>query len=533
MLKTQVKKWLEENKIEGKIEHPANERFGDFAVRSGRKIEIGNEDLIEKIENVSGFTNIFLSQKSLIKEAEKIINGKLLEELMMEGKGKKMVIDYSSPNIAKAFGIGHLRSTNIGQAIYNIYQILGWECIGENHLGDWGTQFGKLIVSIKKWGPSTMSEIKKLKIEDLEALYVRFHKEAENNEELINEGRKWFSKLENGDKEARDIWQKCVEISLNEFNKVYGMLGVKIDYSHGESFYEDKMEEIIKILKEKNLIKNSQGAKIIEFKNMPPAMVEKSNGTSTYFTRDLAAIKYRIDTWNPDLIIYEIGADQNLHMRQLFETTKMLGYSTKFVHISHGLIRWKEGKFSTRKGETIHLSEVISKAMQEAKKLAPNNSSEQIKAVAIGAIKFNDLAQDPKKDIIFDWERVMSMEGNSGPYLQYTYARCMSVIANKKPSFASLQTGKQEKNNWNKDEMALLRYFYQFEEKIIEAAERFSPAIIAEYLLILSRKYNEFYAKNRIIGESEEKQRLFLTITTANILKKGLFLLGIETLEKM
>ncbi len=527
MLKRQVKNWLEENRIEGKIEHPANEKFGDFAVRSNQKIEIDNENLIEKIEYVGGFTNIFLSQKSLIKEAEKINNGRLLEELMTEGKGKKMVIDYSSPNIAKAFGIGHLRSTNIGQAVYNIYQILGWKCIGDNYLGDWGTQFGKLIVAIKKWANKA---VEKMTIEDLETLYVKFHEEAEKEASLNDEAREYFSKLENGDKEAMDIWQKCVEISLKEFNEVYELLGVKIDYAHGESFYKDKMAGIIKAMEEKNLIKESQGAKIIEFENMPPAMVEKSNGTSTYFTRDMAAIKYRIDTWMADLIIYEIGADQSLHMRQLFECAKMLGYSTEFVHLAHGLIRWKEGKFSTRKGDTIHLSEVIAKAMEEAKKLAPNNSLEQIKAVAIGAVKFNDLAQDPKKDIVFDWERVMSMEGNSGPYLQYTYARCKSVIAKKKQGG---NNEKQEKNIWNEEEKSLLREFYKFGEKITESAERYSPAVIAEYLLILSRKYNEFYAKNRIIGEKEENRRLFLTETTANILKIGLTLLGIEALEQM
>jgi len=345
----------------------------------------------------------------------------------------------------------------------------------------------------------------------------------------MEEGRNWFLKLEKGDAEARSIWQKCVEISLKEFNKIYDLLGVKIDYAYGESFYEDKMPAVIEMLVDKNLVKESQGAKIVEFENMPPAMVEKSNGTTTYFTRDLATIKYRVETWNPDLMIYEIGADQSLHCRQLFETAKKLGFTNDFYHVAHGLIRWEGGKFSTRKGETIHLSEVIDRAMEEAKKIAPNNSREQIKAVAIGAIKFNDLAQDPKKDIVFDWQRVMSMEGNSGPYLQYTYARCVSVVNKKQDTKNKIQ----KKQSWNEEEMNLLREFYKFEEKIVEAADRFAPSVLAEYLLNLARSYNEFYAKNRIIGEKEEANRLFLTESTASILKQGLELLGIETVEKM
>jgi len=247
----------------------------------------------------------------------------------------------------------------------------------------------------------------------------------------------------------------------------------------------------------------------------------------------MATIKYRMDTWNPNLIIYEVGADQDLHFRQVFATAEKLGYKATFYHVSHGLIRWKEGKFSTRHGDTIHLSEVIDEAIKEAKKIAPDNDENKIKAVAVGAIKFNDLKQDPKKDIIFDWEKVMSMEGNSGPYLQYTYARCQSVL-NKSLifNFQSSIRGIKFKNI-NEEESALLREFYKFEEKILEAAERFSPAVLAEFLLTLARKYNEFYAKFRIIGEKEEEQRLFLTDRTGIILKIGLKILGIEVLEKM
>jgi arginyl-tRNA synthetase len=527
MIRDELNKLLAKKGYTGKIEHPAMSKFGDFAVRG--EIDFEENDLIEKTEKVAGFTNIWIKKDKLKAEAEKInYEIEFKNELAKSDKGKTMVIDYSAPNIAKPFGIGHLRSTNIGQAIYNIYKILGWNCIGDNHLGDWGTQFGKLIVAIKKWNDK---EIEKLSIEDLEKLYVRFHAEEEKNPEMEDEAREWFAKLENGDAEARDIWQKCIDISVREFNQVYEMLGVKIDYTLGESFYLDKMPAVIEEMRKKGLIKKSEGAEIVEFKNMPPAMVKKTNETTTYFTRDMATVKYRVDEWKPDLIIYEVGSDQILHLKQVFETAKMLGYKADFVHVAHGMFRWKDGKFSTRGGRTIHLSEVIKKAKEEAKKMAPDNSQEKIAAVAIGAIKFNDLAQDPKKDIIFDWERVMSMDGNSGPYLQYTYARCMSVLG--KTEIVEQKNIEEVPEIINEEESELLREFYKLEEKILEASERFNPAVIAEFLLNIARKYNEFYGKHRIIGEPEETWRIFLTKVTSNVLKTGLELLGIKTIEKM
>jgi arginyl-tRNA synthetase len=527
MIRDGVEKLLKEKGYAGKIEHPAIAKFGDYAVRGN--IDFEENDLIEKTDKVAGFTNIWIKKEKLLEEAEKInFEMEFKKDLAEAGNGKTMVIDYSAPNIAKPFGIGHLRSTNIGQAIYNIYQILGWNCIGDNHLGDWGTQFGKLIVAIKKWNDQP---VEKLSIEDLEKLYVKFHTEAEKNPELEDEGREWFAKLENGDTEAKEIWQKCIEISLREFNKVYEMLGVKIDQTLGESFYIDKMPAVIEEMEKKEITKKSEGAEIIEFNDMPPAMIKKSNETTTYFTRDMATVKYRVEKWHPDLIIYEVGSDQILHFRQVFETARMLGYTANFVHVAHGMMRWTTGKFSTRKGDTIHLSEVIEKAMEEAKKIAPENTQEKIKAVAIGAIKFNDLSQDPRKDIIFDWDRVMSMEGNSGPYLQYTYARCQSVLS--KTKIKEQKDLAQVPGVINEEEKELLREFYKFEEKIQEAAERFNPAVLAEFLLGIARKYNEFYGKHRIIDEPEEDWRIFLTKTTASVLKMGLTLLGIEVIEKM
>lgn len=249
MIRTKIQNWLLENKIEGRLEHPADKKFGDFSVRTGSEVKLTKNNLVDKVEFVSGFTNIYLNPELLMDRAKKIKNGEFRKDLSQIGKNKSMVIDYSAPNIAKAFGIGHLRSTNIGQAIYNLYEILGWKCIGDNHLGDWGTQFGKLIVAIKKWGEM---EVDKMTVEDLERLYVKFHQEAKKDESLVEEGRNWFLRLEKGDAEARSIWQKCVEISLKEFNKIYDLLGVKIDYAYGESFYEDKMAAVVEMLVDKN-----------------------------------------------------------------------------------------------------------------------------------------------------------------------------------------------------------------------------------------------------------------------------------------
>lgn len=556
-----IKKWILEScqnldlavvEDEIKLEHPVDNKFGDFstniamavakqakinpkelAEKIKKDLEINMEpiDFIEKIEVAgAGFINFYFKKEFLIEQAEKINYEIEFKNSLSEfGKNKTMVIDYSAPNIAKPFGIGHLRSTNIGQAIYNIYKILGWNCVGDNHIGDWGTQFGKLIFAIKEW--SDEKKLEEMTVEDLEKLYVKFHKESEKNKSLVEKGREWFSKLESGDKEAREIWQKCIEISTKEFDRVYDLLDVKIDFTHGESFYENMLGDVIKEIENKGIIKKSEGAKIIEFKDMPPAMIEKSNGTTTYFTRDMATIKYRLSEWNPDLIIYEVGVDQDLHFRQLFETVKMMDWNIKMVHVAHGLIRWPTGKFSTRKGDTIHLSDVIEKAMEKAKEIAPNNDEETIKAVAIGAIKFNDLSQDPRRDIIFDWEKVMSLDGDSGPYLQYTYARCLSVL--KKTEIKEQKNIETIPEEINEDELALIKEFYKFEEKIREAAERYSPAVIAEFLLSTARKYNEFYAKNRILEQKEETFRIFLTKTTSNILKIGLGLLGIKTVEKM
>ncbi|MFA6518874.1 MAG: arginine--tRNA ligase [Candidatus Shapirobacteria bacterium] len=551
-----IKEALEQAGHEAEVTRTTNENFGDYTTNVAMTlakelkkspVEIANEikekldqsfakasdGVIEKIEVVGGYINFYLKPEYLIESAEK-------QEIPQTGKGKTMVIDYSAPNIAKPFGIGHLRSTNIGQAIYNIYQTLGWKCIGDNHLGDWGTQFGKMICAIKHWGDKPVEE---MAIADLEKLYVRFHEEAEKDEKLKDEGREWFAKLEKKDKEAGEIWQKCVDISLAEFNRVYEMLGVKIDYALGEAFYSSMWQEIVEEFKKRGLASESQGALIVEFDDLPPAMLLKTDDATTYFTRDLATIKYRMETWKPDLIVYEVGSEQNLHFKQVFAAAKLMGWepSKGFYHLGHGLIRWATGKFSTRKGDTIHLSDVIDNAIKAAREIAETSKISKemgaeekeamIKAVAIGAVKFSDLSSDPKKDVIFDWDKIMSLNGDSGPYLQYTYARCASLLAKSRTKNTELRTKNLE--NIKAEEMGVVRELGKFPEKIVEAGERLAPSVVAEYLLALARKYNEFYNKYRIIGEPEEEWRLWLTQKTAQTIKKGLGLLGIEVVERM
>ena len=470
------------------IEHPGDPNYGDYStnvamVLAGklekRPLEIakllkkelkkivGKE--IGKIEVVApGFINFWLSKDYLIDKANLIQKKDFLKEISKFGKGKTMVIDYSAPNIAKSFGIGHLRSTNIGQAIYNLYQILGWKTIGDNHLGDWGTQFGKLIVAIKKWWNK---DLQNLTVKELEKLYVKFHKEAKDKPELEDEGRFWFKKLEQGNKEAKRIWQFCVDISLKEFDEVYKLLGIKIDCAYGESFYHFNgwMDKVLEDVKNKKLLKTSRGAKVVYIPGLNvPGILIKSDGATMYLLRDLATVKFRVQKWQPDLIVYEVGTDQKLYFQQVFSIAEKLGYisSDKLIHIAHGLIRWPHGKFSTRKGDTIHLADIIKKVIRRSEKLVNSSQTGKVlsqsekkkiaKAVGIGGIKFNDLKQEPQKDIIFDWDKILSIEGYSSPYLQYTYARSISVLT-KSGGVAGVLV---KNYKFNFEEMALLRTFY-------------------------------------------------------------------------
>lgn len=547
-----------------KFEHPANPEHGDYATNIAMLVErkeyptsfdlatkivntfrsLGMPEYVVKIKvEKPGFINIWLKNEVLINEMGRVLKEKEKYGSADIGKGKTMVIDYSSPNIAKSFGIGHLRSTIIGQAIYNLYSFLGWKTIGDNHLGDWGTQFGKLIVALKKWGGK-----KKLDLKQLGKLYVKFHREAAKNPKLDDEGRAWFKKLEDGNREAKKIWKECVEASMKEFNRIYDLLGVKIDYAYGESFYEDKMPAVIKQAKRKKMAVESQGALVIEFPelNIPPAILLKSDGATTYETRDLACVVYRKKRWQPDLYIYEVGAEQKLHFQQTFAAAIKLGYGKpeQFVHMPHGFVLTSSGKrMSTRAGESIKLEKILDEAVKKAAKivktsgttkdLTKKQQAEVARAVGIGAIKYFDLMHHYTSNFVFDWQEMFRLEGHSAPYLQYTHARCQSVLEKAKVAKLSLP---EKLPQLETEEVAILRTFYQFPEVIQEAAENFAPNLLCSFLFDLAQKYNLFYNQQPILkADSEESKafRLGLTVAVGQVIKNGLSLLGIETPEKM
>ena len=533
------------------VEHPEQETHGDYSTniamiiaKKTKKdpIEIAElltenfkdkiPDLFERIEIVKpGFINFFVSNKYLQEQVKEIIKEKDRYGGNKTGKGKTLVIDYSAPNIAKRFSIGHLRSTIIGQSIYNLYKFSGWNVVGDNHLGDWGTQFGKLIVAIKKWSEKP---INKLSIDELEHLYVEFHKRAEQNPELDDKARQAFKALEDDKKEERMMWKQLVKGSVKEFQYIYDLLGVSIDVAIGESFYKDIMSEVIKEAKKKGIARESKGALIISYPGdkLPPAMLLKSDGATTYFTRDLATIKFRKKKWNPDLVVYEVGVEQSLHFQQLFWAVELFGWAKRnqLIHIPHGLIRLKEGKMSTRKGRTIKLEDLLNKAIEKASKW--NNDPKVAKAVGVGAVKYNDLKHLPTSGYVFRWDEALNLKGNSGPYLQYTYARCISVSKKGKKESAT----KTSVYKPNSEEIRVLRWIYRFPEIVYESAQKYSPNILCSFLFELAQRYNTFYSRHSIINtdNNEEKQfRLLLTKAVSQVLKSGLNLLGISAPEKM
>ena len=564
MLKQEIENLIE--KTIGKramVEMPDNFSYGDFATNIAIKERLNPQEiadklktssLFEKVEVVNGFINFFLKPKYFLENLQQILKQKEKYGSSKIGNRQTIVIDYSGPNIAKPFGIGHLRSTIIGQAIYNIYKFLGYKAIGDNHLGDWGTQFGKLISRIElkiknekllnSKGITTSKasgswQIKELTIDDLEKLYVEFHKEAEQNPALNDEARAWFKKLEQGDKKAKKIWQACKTISLEEFDRIYNLLGVKIDNAFGESFYQDKMQEVFGEMKNKGLTKQSEGAWVVEFGNELPSLVLiKSDGATTYFLRDLATIQYRLKKWKPQIIAYEVGVDQSLYFKQLFKTIELLRWSNdvKFEHISHGLMRSKTGKFSTRRGDTVHLEDVLTEAIDKASQLAGEGDKKLAQQVGIGAVKYNDLSQHHSRDIVFDWEKILNLKGNSGPYLQYAFARTQSVLEKSSRPQGSVSLGKVDFNELQEIEKVILKKLLHFPQVVEQAAKTFSPNLICNYAFDLAQSFNLFYNEVSILKADTKEQkdfRLALTFGVGQIIKNSLTLLGIESPNKM
>lgn len=538
------------------LETPPRSEMGDYAftcfdiAKEYQKspLDIANEfakkiphtKYLEKVEANGPYINFFLNYKYIAKNLLKDINSKKDKFGSSKfGKNKKITIDFSSPNIAKPFSIGHLRSTVIGSSLYNIFKFTGYKPIAINHLGDWGTQFGKLIYAYKKWGNNT--ELTKDPIKYLLSLYVKFHDEAEKDKTLEDKAREEFKKLENDDKANLILWKKFRNLSLKEFDKIYKLLNIKFDSYDGEGFYNSKTKNTLKILKEKIKIEKSEGAEIINLEkyNMPPVLILKSNETSSYHTRDISAALYRLKKYNPEKLLYVVGLEQKLHFEQLFKVLEMLGYDeNKFVHIDFGLFRFKTGKMSTRKGQVIFLEDVINEAIVKAEKIIKEknpgleNKNDVAKKVGIGAIIFGDLKNDRIKNIEFDWDKILSFDGETGPYLQYTYARCCSVIAKSNTKISEVvDLNKISK----KEEITLIKKLNLFENAITKSSNTYKPSCIASYLIDLAKNFNEFYNNCKILSDDKEetKARLLLVSSTAQIIKNGLKLLGIEVVNKM
>ncbi len=552
---------LNTNELETFIEKPKDIKNGDYAFPCFRlakelkkappqianeikeKIEV-NEEFIRKVEVLGGYLNFYVNQKLLVEEV--LCNIEHNEESTKPkiGEGKNIIIDYSAPNIAKPFHIGHLRSTVIGGALYNIYKYLGYNITGINYLGDYGTQFGKLIEGYKLWGDEY--DIEKEPINELTKIYIRINQECKENDDILNACRDNFKKLEEGDAYCRQIWEKFKNLSLKEFQKVYDLLGSKFDSWNGESFYSDKMGEVLEILEKSGKLIESQGAKIIDLEEKginTPCIIEKSNGSSTYATRDLAAILYRSRTYNFDKALYVTSYEQVLHFKQVFEVAKLLGIEEKYIkglkHIPFGMVLLPTGKMSTREGNIIKLEELLNEAIKRAgdiiEKKNPmlENKEEVAKKVGIGAVIFNDLANSRVKDEIFDWNQILNFQGETGPYIQYTYVRTKSVLE-KAGNLPNIDEINKEKL-LDEYAIAILKLIYEFEDILIQVTNKEEPSILARYLIDLAKAYSSFYNENKIITDDKELQnaRVYLTYGVSEILKTGANLLGIEMPEKM
>ena len=492
---------------------------------------------------MGGYLNFYINNSALIEDVLKEFDLKKENYGSSKfGEGKNIVIDYSSPNIAKPFHIGHLRSTVIGGALYNIYKMLGYNVIGVNHLGDYGTQFGKLIEGYKRWGEEYNIEANP--IDELTKIYIRINNLCKEDENVLEECRNNFKKLEDGDEYCTKLWTKFRELSLKEFQKVYDLLGSKFDSWNGEAFYSDKMGEVVEKLEATGKLVESEGARIIDLgEDMAPCIIGKTNGSTTYATRDLAAILYRARTYDFDKALYVTSYEQVLHFKQVFEVAKLLDLDEKYIngleHVPFGMVRLKEGKMSTREGNVIKLEELLNEAIDRALKVIEEknpdleNKEDVAKKVGIGAVIFNDLSNSRIKDEIFDWDTMLNFQGETGPYIQYIYVRTKSVLdkAGYVPEFKDIDFAMLN----DKESFETVKLIYKFEDVLKEAADKNEPSILSRYLIALSQSFSSFYNANKIITDEKKVQdaRLYLTYSVGTVLKTGTKLLGIQMPDRM
>lgn len=538
------------------IEIPPKPELGDFAfpcfrlaktmrkapqmIANDIKEAIGDVDFLQEIQVQGAYLNFFVKKELFI---ETMVTASMADDFgsSTEGNGQTICIDYSSPNVAKNFHVGHLRTTIIGNSLYKIYSKLGYHVERINHLGDWGTQFGKLIVAYKKWG--SKEAVEKNGIDELMKIYVKFHQEAEKDDSLNDQAREWFVKMEQGDEEALAIWQWFKDISLVEYKRIYKLLGMDFDHFTGESFYRDKTHEVVEKLQEKDLLVESEGAHIVSLDeyDMAPCLIMKKDGSSIYATRDLAALLYRKRTYNFDKCIYVTGLEQKLHFAQVFKVIELLGYDwyQNLVHVPYGLVSMEGGKLSTRNGNVIYAEQILHEAIEKIHEIINEknpdlpNKEEVSRQVGIGAILFNDLYNQRIKDVIFNWDKILNFDGETGPYVQYTYARCASVF--RKVGAVELPAEVDYSVLTDDATMNLLKDLTRFPQVIKEAAEKYEPFMIARFAVSVAQHFNKFYHDCQINVEDENVKmaRLKVVDVTMRVIKSALDLLGIECPEQM
>ena len=545
------------------IEVPTDEKMGDYAfpcfrlAKEFRKApdaiaaeiaeKLQKNPMFESVENVNAYVNIKIKRTDFIKDVieDAVLKGDSFTK-SNEGEGKKVLVDYSSPNIAKPFHIGHIRSTVIGNALYLIYKNLGYDVVRINHLGDYGTQFGKMIVAYRKWG--NKEDVQREPIKTLLSYYTKFHEEAGKNPELDEEARRVFVKLENGEAEEVALWKGFKEESLKEFEKVYKMLNIQFDSYAGESFYSDKIPAAVTQLEEKGLLKESQNSIIVDLDQfgLAPALVKKSDGSTLYITRDIAAALYRKDMYDFYKCLYVVASQQDLHFKQLFKVMELMGnqWAQNCIHVQFGMVSLAEGTLSTRKGRVVFLEDVLNKAVEKTREVVVEKGvvSENIDRVAeevgIGAVVFNELAHNRIKDYTFDWDKVLNFEGETGPYVQYTHARSCSLLrkagkdmVSKAKNLDNIDYEKLTSNTMYE----LAKLIHNMPEVIKEAADRYEPSVITRHVVKIAQGFNRFYNEERILqGDATGTvSRLTLVIATKNAIKNGLALLGIKAPERM
>lgn len=550
---------LDKNQIEQFLEQPPKPELGDYAfpcfrlakelrkapqqIAADIKDSIACPDYIEKIEVQGAYINFFIKKDAY---AKGVIERSIEDSYGSsdEGNSKTICIDYSSPNVAKNFHVGHLRTTVIGNSLYKIFTKLGYNVERINHLGDWGTQFGKLIVAYKNWGSE--EAIKEKGIEELMRIYVLFHEEADKNPELEDEARAWFHKMETGDEEALKIWKWFFDISLEEFKRIYKLMNMEFDHFTGESFYRDMTDDVVSELEDHGLLQDSEGAKIVDLSeyDMAPCLILKNDGSSIYATRDIAAVEYRKKTYNFTKCLYVTGQEQKLHFAQVFKVMELLGNDwakDSLIHIPYGLVSLGGEKLSTRGGNVIYAEDILKEAISKIKEiineknpdLSDEEKEEASRIVGVGAVIFNDLYNQRIKDVSFKWEHITSFEGETGPYVQYTYARCSSILRNVDDFAPSVDIDYNVLTD--PASVDLLKEIDKFPSIISEAADRYEPSVVARYAVDLAQAFNRFYTDNRIAVDEKNVRdsRCLVTYITRRILKDSLDLLGIGCVERM